>query len=60
VTRCGNRLPPRSRPSTPAEQLLICGRISPSMENLVEYVDTDDEGNLRLVQYIPVAPRRVA
>jgi hypothetical protein len=55
-----NRLPPRSRPTTPAAQLLVCGRITPRTEMLVQYVEADDEGNLRLIQYIPEQPRRVA
>jgi hypothetical protein len=47
-----NRLPPTRRPRTPAEQMLACGRVSPDAELLVSFVDSDEEGNLRLVEYV--------
>ncbi len=58
--RTSSHLPPRSRPTSPAEELVLTGAIRRDPKYLVSYVDIDDDGNLRLIQYVPTEPRRAA
>jgi hypothetical protein len=55
-----NRVPPRRRPTTPAEEQLLVGRVSRRPLFFVSFVDTDEEGTPRLIQYVPDSPRIVA
>lgn len=55
-----NRLPPTRRPRNAAEQMLVCGRRSRDAQLLVSFVDSDEEGNLRLVEYVAESPRWAA
>lgn len=53
-------VPPRGRPSGPAQELLLTGAIGPRPKYLIRFVDADEEGEPRLIEYVPLTPRRVA